>query len=176
MGTRSVAAGVSEWSQAAGKSNGRTNEEVSQTHRHRDPRWRTSLWSFKSTRGLKQLPRPTHSWLETSMFSLFCSSFPLADSTIPPTHSFATLPVPFPLYLSYLTNCCWSSVFCVAREIFQYVLWRTMLGLSHKKSNLEDMEWTLLTFQLMARVLLSPVLCWDVIPTLTWHAVFTDAL
>lgn len=168
MGTRSVAAGVSEWSQAAGKSNGRTNEEVSQTHRHRDPRRRTSLWSFKSTGGLRQLPGPTHSWLEPITFSLFCSSFPLTDFTSP--HPFSSLS------LSYSTNCCWCSVFCVAREIFQCVPWRTMLGLSHEKSRLEDMEWTLLTFQLMAHVLLSPALCWDVIPTLTWHAVFTDVL
>lgn len=133
MGTRSVAAGVSEWSQAAGKSNGRTNEEVSQTHRHRDPRRRTSLWSFKSTGGLRQLPGPTHSWLEPITFSLFCSSFPLTDFTSPP--------IPFPLYLP-LTQLIAADVvfFVLAREIFQCVPWRTMLGLSHEKSRLEDME------------------------------------
>lgn len=171
MGTSSVAAGVSEWSQAAGKSNGRTNEEVSQTHRHRDPRRRASLWSFKSTGGLRQLHGPTHIWLETITFSLFCSSFPLADFTPPP------LPHPLSsLSRSYLTNCCWCSVFCVPTEIFQCVPWRAVLGFSHENSRLEDMERTLPTFQLMARVLLSPALCWDVIPTLTWHAVFTDVL
>lgn len=139
MGTHSVAAGVSEWSQAGGKSNGRTNEEVSQPHTrsHRDPRRRTKSLVLYKHRGLQAAPPShTHSWLETSTFSLFCSSFPLADSTFfSPPHSFAiaSLLSFFPLYLS-LTRLIAADLvfFCVAREIFQHVLWRTMPCLSRE--------------------------------------------
>lgn len=67
-----------------------------------------------------------------------------------PPHFFSTASLPpfLSLSLSYSTNCCWSSVFCVAREIFQCALaWRTMACLSCEQQRLGDMPWITLTFQ-----------------------------
>lgn len=143
--------------------------------RHRDPRQWASLWSFKSTRGSRQLQLPIrctelarkscslslartllltvsrglslYSSLSTLSFLLFFFS---RWFYIFPPHFFSTASLPpfLSLSLSYSTNCCWSSVFCVAREIFQCALaWRTMACLSCEQQRLGDMPWITLTFQ-----------------------------
>lgn len=153
MDAHSGAAGGSEWSQAGGKSNGRTNEEVSHTHTcsHRDPRCRTSPHTHTHTQPVRN-----------QKFPILCNCFP---------------PVPFPsLSLSYLTNCCWTSAFlCSRRNISVCSLVNNAMPLpwvtQARRCGMNNAD-----FPIDGRVLLSPALCWDVISTLTWHAVFTDVL
>lgn len=88
-------------------------------------------------------------------------------------HSFSTARLPpfLPLSLSYSTNCCWSSVFCVAREIFQCALQWTMACLSSEQRRLADTPWITLTFQQIARTPPSPVKCFGI-----WSLPWPDTL
>lgn len=79
----------------------------------------------------------THNWLETSAFFLSSpfSAHRFLSPILPLPHSFAAVSLLslFPLYLS-LTRLIAADfvLFCVAGEIFQYVLWRTMPRHSHE--------------------------------------------
>lgn len=88
-------------------------------------------------------------------------------------HSFSTARLPpfLPLSLSYSTNCCWSSVFCAAREIFQCALQWTMACLSSEQRRLGDTPWITLTFQQIARMPPSPVKCFGI-----WSLPWPDTL
>lgn len=157
------------------------------TQRHRDPRQWTSLWSFKRTRGSRRVRRPTHHavlagnsrslsfllfffsrWFFIFPPSFFCNCLP---PSLPPSFPFLSLS------LSYTTNCCWSSVFCVAREIFQYALQRTMPCLSCEQRRLGRHAMNNADFSIDSLYAIeSCFMLWDLIFTLTWHTVFTDVL
>lgn len=122
--------------------------------------------------------------LKLSQLSLSLSltlSFPLLIPPTPPLPSppfYCNSPPPPPsLSLSYSTNCCWSSVFCVAGEIFQYALHWTMPRLSCEQTKAGRRAMNNADFSIDSLYATeSCFMLWDLIFTLTRHTVFTDVL